>query len=109
MNNERTIDELIGAFNAQAQAEGRYDSRTFWEVPALPVSIHDMRETDKSKEDLAWFRARRLAKQKVRACSGLNATLETTDSNCAEQGIGEQEMDSAVGEVPKHVYPRAGE
>jgi hypothetical protein len=60
MNNEHTIDELIDAFNAQAKAEDRHDSQTFWDVPARPGSIRDIPETEKSKEDLAWFRAQRL-------------------------------------------------
>lgn len=80
MSNERTIDELIDAFNAQAQAEGRYDSRTFWEVPARTGSIRDILETDKSKEDLAWLRARRLAKEKAGTRSGSKAASEETRS-----------------------------
>lgn len=80
MDNERTIDELIDAFNTQARAEGRYDSRTFWEVPARPGSIRDILETEKAKEDLAWFRARRLAKEKAWARSALQALLEEIDA-----------------------------
>ena len=49
MSDEHTIDELIDAFNAQAQAEGRYDSRTFWEAPARPGSIRDIPETERRK------------------------------------------------------------
>ena len=80
MNNERTIDQLVDAFNAQAQAEGRYETRTFWEVPAQSGSIRDIPETEKAKEDLAWFRARRLAKEKAWARSALQGLLEEIDA-----------------------------
>lgn len=80
MSDERTIDELIDAFNAQAQAEGRYDSRAFWEVPARIGSVRDILETDKSKEDLAWLRARRLAREKEGARLGANGTAQQTRS-----------------------------
>lgn len=76
MNNERTIDQLIDTFNAQAQAEGRYDRHAFWEVPARSGSLRDIPETEKAKEDLAWFRARRLEKEKAWARSALQALLE---------------------------------
>jgi hypothetical protein len=86
MSNERSIDELIGTFNARAQAEGRYDSRAFWEVPARLRSIHDIPETDKSKEDLAWFRARRLAKQKALAASEQPANSENLAGRSSHKG-----------------------
>ena len=85
MNNERTIDELIDAFNAHAREEGRYDSRTFWEAPARPGSIRDIPETEKAKDDLAWFRTRRLAKEKAWARSALQALREEADRLLAEQ------------------------
>jgi hypothetical protein len=34
MTNERSIDELVDEFNAQARAEGRYDGRAFWYLRA---------------------------------------------------------------------------
>lgn len=93
MSSERSLDELIDAFNAQAEAEGRYDSRTFWEVPARPGSIGDIPETEKSKEDLAWFRARRLAKQRVLSPSNPPAELENIVGN---QASSETQMESAI-------------
>ncbi|HVA46744.1 MAG TPA: hypothetical protein VNH11_10305 [Pirellulales bacterium] len=96
MSSTRSIDDLIGAFNAQAQAEGRYDSRTFWEVPARPGSIHDIPETNKSKEYLAWFRARRLAKQSGRARSGLKADSQNIACDLADQATGEAHMEPAI-------------
>lgn len=89
MSNERTIDELIDAFNAQAQAEGRYDSRAFWEVPSRAGSIRDVVETDKSKEDLAWLRARRLAKEKAGARSRSKVTSQETRSTPLAENSGE--------------------
>lgn len=103
MYNERTIDELIDAFNAQAKAEGRYDSRVFWEVPARPGSIRDIPETEKSKKFLAWLRERRLAKKKEQARSGMKAILEKIDRNLAEQEPSDERMEAAIDEALKHV------
>ncbi|HJT32576.1 MAG TPA: hypothetical protein VJ783_11080 [Pirellulales bacterium] len=108
MSNERTIDELIDAFNAQAQAEGRYDSRTFWEAPARPGSVRDIPETEKAKDDLAWFRARRLAKEKAWARSALQALLEKIDAKEKVQVRGalqalREEADRLLGEQEMNV------
>ena len=53
MNNERSIDELVDAFNAKAKAEGRYDGRAFWEVPCQSGSLLDVPETAQSRERVA--------------------------------------------------------
>lgn len=98
MSNEHTIDNLIEAFNAQAQTEGRHDSRAFWKAPARSGSIRDMPETDKSKADLAWFRARRLAKEKAR---------ETVKPPLVEQGSSAEEIGSAMNEAPPPATPAA--
>lgn len=93
--NERSIDELIRSFNAQAQAEGRYDSRIFWEVPARPGSIRDIPETDKSKEDLAWFRTRRLAKRCALAHSALPAEVKEIGGDRGGQARSKRPTESA--------------
>jgi hypothetical protein len=98
MSNERSIDELIGAFNAQAQAEGRYDSRPFWEMPTRPGSVHDIPETDKSKEDLTLFRARRLAKKQARTHSTLPAKPVNIGGDPNGQALGERQTESAIEE-----------
>jgi hypothetical protein len=58
MTNERSIDELVDQFNAQAKAEGRFDGRAFWEVPATPGSILDVPETPESQARIASLRKR---------------------------------------------------
>jgi hypothetical protein len=58
MTNERSIDELLDEFNAQAKAEGRYDGRAFWEVPARPGSVLDVPETPESQARVASLRKR---------------------------------------------------
>jgi hypothetical protein len=53
MTNQRSIDELVDEFNAQAKAEGSYDGRAFWEVPPRPGSILDVPETPESQARIA--------------------------------------------------------
>lgn len=58
MTNERSLDELVDEFNAQAKAEGRYYGRAFWEVPPTPGSILDVPETPESQARIASLRNR---------------------------------------------------
>ena len=58
MINERSIDELVDEFNAQAKAEGSYNGRAFWEVPPRPGSILDVPETPESQARIASLRER---------------------------------------------------
>jgi len=58
MTKERSIDELVDEFNAQAKAEGSYDGRAFWEVPPTPGSILDVPETPESQARIACLRMR---------------------------------------------------
>lgn len=57
--------DLAEEFNARAKAEGRYLDKDFWDIPRQPGSVFDIPETEKSKADLAWFRARRLERQRA--------------------------------------------
>jgi len=59
MTEHEHLQDLADEFNARARAEGRYLDKDFWEIPSRPGSILDIPETDKSREDLAWFRERR--------------------------------------------------
>ncbi len=58
MTDERSLDELLDEFNAQAKAEGNYDGRAFWEVPPRPGSILDVPETPESHARIASLRER---------------------------------------------------
>jgi hypothetical protein len=58
MTTERSIDELVNEFNAKAKAEGSYDDRAFWEVPATPESILNVPETPESLARIASLRKR---------------------------------------------------
>lgn len=67
MNDHEHTQRLVEEFNDRAKAEGHYLDKDFWEIPRRPGSILDIPETEKSREDLAWFRARRLERRKAAA------------------------------------------
>ena len=56
MTTEHSIDDLMADFNSKAKAEGRYDSRAFWEVPPRPGSLLDVPETPESRERIDWLK-----------------------------------------------------
>lgn len=67
MNANKSINEMVEEWNAQAKAEGRYDGRAFWEIERKPGSVFDVPKTEKSERDLVWIRARRLELEQERA------------------------------------------
>ena len=73
--NERSIDELVDEFNAQARAEGSYDGRAFWEVPPRPGSILDVPETPESQARIASLR-KRIAELNEEATKGSGPVQE---------------------------------
>ena len=75
MTNERSIDELVDEFNAQARAEGRYDGRAFWEVPPRPGSVLDVPETPESQARIASLR-KRIAELNEEATKGSGPVQE---------------------------------
>ncbi len=50
MTKERSIDEIMHAFNDRVRAEGRYDDRAFWEIPRSSGSILDVPVTPEAEE-----------------------------------------------------------
>jgi hypothetical protein len=94
MTNERSIDELMNEFNDQAKAEGRYDSRAFWEVPPQPGSILDVPLTPEAEERIARLRARRLGR--------LKAAQEPAMS---VQNIQQDARNAAQARLPKEKTP----
>lgn len=80
MNTPRSIDGIMNEMNDQARAQGRYLDKAFWEIPSRPGSILDVPETAKSREDLAWFRARRMERRKA-AGEEINKPVETVQND----------------------------
>ena len=89
MNNERSIDELVDEFNAQARAEGRYDGRAFWEVPPRPGSVLDVPETPESQARIASLR-KRIAELNEEATKGSGPVQEVLQP--ASHPIGAQPL-----------------
>ena len=89
MTNERSLDELVDEFNAQAKAEGRYDGRAFWEVPPTPGSILDVPETPESQARIASLR-KRIAELNQEASKGSESVQESRQE--ASHPIGAQPL-----------------
>jgi hypothetical protein len=78
MTEHEHLQDLADEFNARARAEGRYLDNDFWEIPPRPGSILDIPETEKSKEDLAWFRERRRRREAASEETRQEVQKETT-------------------------------
>lgn len=59
MPSPRTNEEVMHEMNDRAKAEGRYLGVNPWDIPRESGSVFDVPKTEKSKADLAWFRAER--------------------------------------------------
>ncbi len=100
MSTEKSVREIVEAWNTKAKAEGRYLDRDPWSIPPAAGSLLDVPETPESRERIEWLKQQiaELQRQRQDHLEQENAAAVTAQ----QQGVRDQ-----VREITDPVSPSA--